>query len=292
MDHAAIPHEVGVRRSDARALRRLGRTLGRQWRAVRTGILFLAFGVGAAAIALVALPLLRWLVRSAQSRERLAQWLVHVAFRALVRIAAWLKVVRVRGHGIERLGGRGPRLIVANHPSLVDVVVLGACLPQVDCVVKRAHWGSAFMRRIVTGAGYLSNVDGEALIDAGVERLRQGRVLMLFPEGTRSPRGRLGPFHRGAAHIALRSGCDPIPVTIRCDPPAFTKGARWHDVPDRCVEISIDVGAPLAMCGSAAPGAGDSALAARRATAALRAFYEDRLRETRAMEPRTAHAAH
>jgi 1-acyl-sn-glycerol-3-phosphate acyltransferase len=168
--------------------------------------------------------------------------------------------------------------VVANHPTLIDVMLLIACLPQADCVVKRAHWRSPVLRRVMIGAGYLPNIDGDELIDACVDRLRQGRTVIVFPEGTRSPRGRLGHFHRGAAHIALRSGCAPIPVTIRCEPLAFGKGARWYDVPDRRVLITVEVGDPfvLAPCDGS-----DRSVAARRVTRVLRDFFEERLSNER-----------
>lgn len=264
-----LPAVTGLRRS-------LTRTIDRHWRAARTGLAFVAFGLGSLVVAFIALPVVRILARDDRRRQLQGQRVVHLAFRALLRIVWWLRVVRVRRHGAERLRGPGPRLVVANHPTLIDVVVLIACMPQADCVVKQAHWRNPLMRRVVTGAGYLSNLEGEGLVDACVERLRQGRTLVLFPEGTRSPQGQLGAFHRGAAHIALRSGCDPIPVTIRCEPAAFVKGARWHDVPDRLVEITMEVGEPLVMGKHSGP-AVEVALAARRATTTLRAFYEDRL---------------
>ena len=69
-------------------------------------------------------------------------------------------------------------------------------------------------------------------------------------------------------------------MTIRCAPPAFMKDARWHDVPDRLVEITMEVGEPLAMGDHSGP-ASEVALAARRATTTLRAFYEDQLASRR-----------
>jgi 1-acyl-sn-glycerol-3-phosphate acyltransferase len=175
------------------------------------------------------------------------------------------------------LRGPGPRLVVANHPTLIDVIAIIACMPQADCVVKGAHWRNPLMRAIVRGADYIPNTDGDGLVSTCVERLREGRSLLLFPEGTRSPEGRLGAFHRGAAHIALRSGCDVLPVTIRCDPPAFTKGARWHDVPDRIIELTVEVRDPFPVP-ERLPSLPETPLAARRMTVALRELYEGLLR--------------
>ncbi len=246
--------------------------IARAWRIARTGVAFTVFGLGALLFAIVGFPGLRLIPGTAEDKELRAQRLVHVGFRLFVWFMERLGLIRVVRIGTERLRDSGAQLVVANHPTLIDVVLLIACMPQADCVVKHAHWRSRIMRRVVTGAGYIPNAEGDALVDACVRRLHQGRSLLLFPEGTRSPRQRLGPFHRGAAHIALRSGCDLVPVTIRCVPPTLAKGGRWYDVPHRTAQLTIEVGDPL-VAGARANGP----LAARTLTAALRGFYEERL---------------
>jgi 1-acyl-sn-glycerol-3-phosphate acyltransferase len=212
--------------------------------------------------------------------ELAVQRIVHRAFRCFLRGVRGLGLVRIVWIGAERLRAPGPHLVVANHPSLIDVVLLVACMPQVDCVVKQAHWRRPLMRRVVTAAGYISNADGDALVEACVGRLRQGRSLLLFPEGTRSPPGRLGFFRRGVAHISLRSGRDPIPVVIRCNRPFLVKGRGWHEVPDGAVEFTVEVHRPFAVRRSDDIAA--EPRAARAVTAAIRELYEDRLWRSRA----------
>jgi 1-acyl-sn-glycerol-3-phosphate acyltransferase len=250
--------------------------VGLAWRALRTGLAFFIFGAGALVLAFGVFPLVRLLPGAPDRRQLRAQYLVHLTFRVFVAIMRALGLIRVCGVGTERLGVPGARLVVANHPTLIDVVLLIACMPQADCVVKQAYWRSRIMRRVVAAAGYIPNVDGEDLVRACVTRLAAGRALLLFPEGTRSPRNGLGPFRRGVAHVALRSGCDPIPVVITCDPPTLMKGTKWYDVPDRTAVLRVEVGPPIAIR-DVAGDSGDEPLAARRMTAALVAFYQDQL---------------
>src|SRR5262245_45708848 len=212
------------------------------WRASRTGLGFAVFGAGALLLAFGGFPLLRWWPGD---RELWAQRLVHFAFRAWVRFAGGIRLFRVQWRGRERLPARGPIVIVANHPTLIDVVLLIAGLPQADCVVKSAAWRNLFLRWVVAAAGYIRNDDGAALIEACVDRVRQGRCLLVFPEGTRSPGGSLAPFRRGAAHVALRTGAPLVPITIICDPPTLTRGQSWYRVPDRTVQFTVDVGEPM-----------------------------------------------
>jgi 1-acyl-sn-glycerol-3-phosphate acyltransferase len=242
----------------------------------------LVFSAGTLFLVLAVLPGLRLFHlgmrlfhRPGPDRELAVQRIVHRAFRCFLLGVRALGLVRVVWVGAERLRTAGPLLVVANHPSLIDVILLVACMPQVDCVVKQTHWRRPLMRRLLTAAGYVSNADGDALVETCVERLRQGRSVLLFPEGTRSPPGRLGLFRRGVAHISLRSGCDPVPVVIRCDRPFLLKSGKWHEVPDGMVEFTVEVHHPFAVQRSREAGAEPQT--ARGVTAAIRDLYEDLL---------------
>jgi len=230
------------------------------------------FGAGAFVAALFVLPFTRWLPGDRQPR---AQWIVHLTCRLWVRFAVILGLFRVRWNGVETLRARTPFVVIANHPTLIDIVLLIACMPQADCVVKRAAWRNPLLRWVVSGAGYIRNDGGSALIETCVDRLRRGRRLVLFPEGTRSPARRLGPFHRGTAHVALRSGVPLLPVVITCDPPTLLKGQRWYHVPDRTVQFTVQVDRPLWPMEMTA--GITEAIAARRLTAEMRELYERRL---------------
>ena len=216
----------------------------RGWRVFRTGVAFSVFGLGVMAISVLALPLLRLVSWRRSDRQRRVQRLIHHAFRLFAWFMASIGLIRVTWRGRERLR-EGPVLVVASHPTLIDVVLLVAAMPQAVCIVKTAAERRFLFRRVVRAAGYIPNDQPEALIAAGTECLRQGGTLLLFPEGTRSPAGRLGPFHRGAARIALRSGSDLIPVVITCAPPTLMKGQRWYDVPARAAHVTLTVQEPI-----------------------------------------------
>jgi 1-acyl-sn-glycerol-3-phosphate acyltransferase len=246
----------------------------RVWRIVATGSAFALFGIGGLAFAVIAAPILRRLSGTPLERERRAQRLIQRCFRAFMAYMWFVGLSDIRVRGEERLSG-GPHLLVANHPTLLDVVVLGSLMPQLDCVVKREAWSNPFMRGVVEAAGYIPNDAGEQLVDRCVERIGRGGSLLIFPEGTRSPEGGLGPFQRGAAHTALSSGRPLLPVSIRCEPPTLMRGQKWYDVPPCRMQFSIEVGEPIVpptLSADASRG-----LAARRMTAELRDFFAKRL---------------
>jgi 1-acyl-sn-glycerol-3-phosphate acyltransferase len=244
----------------------------RLWRVLRTGLCWAAFGALCVGLGLVWLPLARQLSRGSASADLRAQRALHRAARLYFAIGRGLGVFRLRVDGGERLRSGGPRLVVANHPSLLDVVALLSVAPQLDCIVNAARAEHPFLRRLTAAAGYIPNDGGREVVAEATRRLRAGRSLLVFPEGTRSPRGGLGPFQRGAAHIALASGYDLLPVVIACEPPALAKGERWYEVPERRFELRLRVGQPLSPrplleSGLAAP------VAARRLGAELREYF-------------------
>jgi 1-acyl-sn-glycerol-3-phosphate acyltransferase len=246
-----------------KALDRLARIAG-------TGASFLLFGVGGFFLGSLVSPVLRRLHRDAGTRELRMQELIQRTFRWFTRFMEWVGVIEVETSGMEVLRAPGAKLLVANHPTLIDYVLLGGLLPQMDCVVKRAVWENPFLGGVVRGAGYVPNDDAEGTVQACVDRLRQGRTLLLFPEGTRSPRGGLGRFQRGAAHIALETGLPLVPVTIRCVPPGLMRDQPWYDVPERRMHLTLDVGEPLWAKDEGLP----RSVAARRLTRELRTHFE------------------
>jgi 1-acyl-sn-glycerol-3-phosphate acyltransferase len=244
----------------------------RAWRALRTGVAFAMFGLGVVVISALVLPLLRVASWRRSDMQRRVQLLVHYAFRLFAWFLIVTGLIRVTWHGRERLRAR-PILVVANHPTLIDVVLLVAAMSQAVCIVKTAAQRRPLFRRIVEGAGYIPNDRPDALIEAGTECLRQGRSLLLFPEGTRSPAGRLGDFRRGAARIALRSGTELVPVVITCVPPTLMKGQRWYDVPTSAAHFTLTVRDPIPVRDHPAAGKPEAA-GARELTEALQRFYE------------------
>jgi len=169
----------------------------------------------------------------------------------------------------EPIGGSSPVIVVANHPTLIDVILLISRMPQADCVVKREAWSNPFLRNVVSAAGYVPNDGGVELVETCAARIRAGRSLVLFPEGTRSPRAGLGPFRRGAAHVALRTGCPVQPVAIRPDSPFLSKGEAWWRVPDRTPTSRVTAYPPMRFD----RGRGAASRAAREATNEVRELF-------------------
>jgi len=240
--------------------------LDHAWRVIGTGLSFLAFGVGGLALRLCVFPVLQLGVREPARRRALARRWIQRSFAGHVWLMHRLGLLTYEVRGRERLQRRG-LLILANHPTLIDVVFLISLLPDADCVVKVGVARNPFMRGPVRAAGYIANDEGAGLVEECIAAVRGGGNLVIFPEGTRSEPGRPLRLQRGAANIAVRGRLDITPVRISCSPPTLGKGQKWYRVPSRRFHMLIEVGddlpiAPYVEAIAAAPGG--EALAVRR----------------------------
>ena len=252
-----------------------GSSADRLWRIFGTGLSFFCFGVGALLLGFTVWPILR--LSSFDRRRGIAR--VQRAVSLCMRLFLWLMetvgVVKVEVRGREKLGPSG-QFFVANHPTLIDVVILVGLMPEVDCIVKQALWRNVFLRWPVYWAGYISNETGEGLIAACAAALTAGRSLLVFPEGTRTKPGKPLDLQRGAAQIALAARVPLRPITITCKPITLFKGNAWYKVPDRCAQFVVTVEDPIPIAGFLAVGEPNS-LAARHLTSALTQWFEARV---------------
>jgi 1-acyl-sn-glycerol-3-phosphate acyltransferase len=250
--------------------------LNHAWRLMVTGAAFLVFGLGGLVLSLLVMPLLHVLPGGTSARVRRARRLISACFAGLVRALQAFGVMRVAVHHMDRLDAAGPMLVLANHPTYLDVVVLIAHMKDANCVVKSSLWRNPFYGGIVRAAGYVRNDDPSQLVDACVASFAQQAPLLIFPEGTRSVPGRPLHFVRGAAHIALRSGATLLPIVIHCDPPTLGKGQPWYRIPPRAFRITIDVHEPRSISEWATNDAAPS-ICARRLTETLEHYFSGAL---------------
>jgi 1-acyl-sn-glycerol-3-phosphate acyltransferase len=146
--------------------------------------------------------------------------------RAFVRLGGWT----VRVEGMENLPSCGA-VLVANHQSIVDIPMLLSAFPRpVRFLAKRELGEIPLFGKAMAAAGNLF-IDRDdprnavrMLRDVGA-RLRDGRLVVVFPEGTRSGDGSIGEFRPGAFYLAQKSGAPVVPVYIGGGRIALPKGS-------------------------------------------------------------------
>lgn len=241
------------------------------WRVLATGLCFASFGLGSLVLGILVFPLVPLLVRDPERRALVAKEVIHHAFRFFVGLMRRMGVLSYEVSGLSRLRPGG-QLILANHPTLIDVVFLMAFIERADCIVKGALARNPFTRGPVRAAGYVFNDSGTGLVEDCVRSVQAGNNLIIFPEGTRSAPDRGMRLHRGAARVALHGEVDIVPVRIHCSPATLAKGGKWYRVPARRVHFQIEVGDPIPVAPFMAQD-DHRALAARRLTAHLTDYF-------------------
>ncbi|HRZ61829.1 MAG TPA: lysophospholipid acyltransferase family protein, partial [Rubrivivax sp.] len=158
-----------------------------------------------------------------------------------------LTATRLSVRGIEQLP-EGPCVLVANHASYLDGIVLTAALPRPFTFVAKIELLRSFVTRVGLtrlGAAFVERFDAPQGVAAAarlVEAVAQGQSLIVFPEGTfTAAAGRL-PFHMGAFLVAVRAGVPVVPVTLRGTRDLLPDG-RWRP---RRAALGLQFHPPLA----------------------------------------------
>ena len=246
--------------------------LGKAWRLLATGFSFLVFGLGCLLFTLTVVPVSKLISDDLRS-ERFVKYIIHLFFRFFTALMKTLGALTVETRHLDRLTRPG-QLVIANHPTLIDVVFLVSFMPRADCVVKSSLLKNPFMRLPVKAARYITNDDPRAVIRAAGESFARGNSLIVFPEGTRTTPGEGMQLQRGAANIAIRTGHNMRPVMIDCTPPALTKNTPWYRVPERRLHMKFRVGEELDVLPYLE---GKPSITSRQLTATIKDYF---IRET------------
>lgn len=164
--------------------------------------------VGAAAV---------FLLTAAFDRRRVALHLYSCLWASLY---VWTNPLwRVRFEGREHLPWRGPAVLVANHLSLLDVLVLYGLFRPFKWVSKEAVFRVPFVGWNMRLNDYVPVVRGDResvrrMMEHCRAHLSRGAPVLLFPEGTRSRDGRLQPFKDGAFRLASDAGVPVVPIAV------------------------------------------------------------------------------
>ncbi len=162
------------------------------------------------------------------------------------RLYAWsLSVTRtylLDLRDIDSLKGGPPLILAPNHPCLIDALLILTRHPNVVCVMK-----SALMKNVFLGAGsrlarYVRNDSSRQMIKESIAHLRDGGVLLLFPEGTRSTRAPINSLVGSVGLIAKHANVPVQTLVIETDSPFLSKGWPLFRRPDLPITYRVRLG--------------------------------------------------
>jgi 1-acyl-sn-glycerol-3-phosphate acyltransferase len=171
-------------------------------------------------------------------------WILkHVLLGPFLRL-----VYRPRATGLENIPEKGPAILASNHLSFIDSLFIPLLLKRrVVFLGKSDYFDSWRTRWFVRSVGVIpvrreGGAASEAAIRTGIKALKDGQLVAIYPEGTRSPDGRLYRGKTGVARMALEARAPVIPVCVKGTDRVMPIGAR---VPRLVGRAEIIYGAPL-----------------------------------------------
>jgi 1-acyl-sn-glycerol-3-phosphate acyltransferase len=162
------------------------------------------------------------------------------------RIYAWslsvTRTYRLDLRDIDSLKGGPPVILAPNHPCLIDALLILTRHPNIVCVMK-----SALMRNVFLGSGsrlarYVPNDSSRQMIKESVAHLREGGVLLLFPEGTRTTRGPINPLVGSVGLVAKKAHVPVQTLVIETDSPFLSKGWPLFRRPELPIVYRVRLG--------------------------------------------------
>ncbi len=234
--------------------------LGSLWRLLVLPMSYPIFVVGSLImLALVPVSLLRH--RSTGDRTRWLRHALHRGAKLWVNFNQKLGILQLavddkRQSDDNQPAAGQPLIVIANHPSLIDVLLITATVPNLCCVLKGTLHYNPLFTLLIRHLDYLPNSNPEQMLAEGTRRLEAGERLLIFPEGTRTaPSGSAESgahsgllFRFGAAELALRSGAATLPITIHCNSSYLGKGHPWYQWPADSLRYRLEIGPTLLPC--------------------------------------------
>ncbi len=136
------------------------------------------------------------------------------------RFWMWLFNVRVRIHGLEHLRSGERYIYISNHASMFDIPVVLGFIPDQIRIIFKKELGRIPIFGWSISVGHYISIDrsnarrAKESLEQAIEKMKSGKSVLLFAEGTRTRDGKMQAFKRGPFSLAVRSGVPIMPVTI------------------------------------------------------------------------------
>ena len=194
------------------------------WSIAGTAFFFIEFFIGCLLLTLLLLVMLP-LPIARRHKQYALSWCAHKLCRGIVYSYAGKKVYEgIDAHTFDR-----PAVIIANHASFIDILLIFALTPHIVMVTNKWVYHSPVFGHIIRYLGFHYTGDG---YDTGVSLLQkktvEGYSIVVFPEGTRSCDGKLHRFHKGAFYLAEQLHLDILPLLFYGPDKALPKRQSFH----------------------------------------------------------------
>lgn len=163
-------------------------------------------------------------------------------YRGFWCCAQWLGLMRIDYTALDVLSRDAGLIIAANHPSMLDALLVIARVPRGICIMRASLMRNPFLGAGARLARYIRNEPPRGMIRSCIANLQAGGQLVLFPEGTRTVQAPINPFRPGVTLIAHMAGVPIQTVIIESESPYLSKGWPIWRTPQFPVVFSARLG--------------------------------------------------
>lgn len=211
------------------------------WQKLLFALLFAQLGLMSLLWNLASLLISAFMPR--QAGGRLGRAAISFIYRRAWASAEAMGLMRIDASGLDVLRSEpGGLVIAANHPSMMDALIVVAHLPRGVCIMKADLQRNVFLGGGARLACYIRNDSGRGMIRDAVASVREGNQVVFFPEGTRTVRKPVNAFQPGVTFVAGLAGAPIQTVLIEIDSPYLAKGWPLLTAPPVPVVIRVRLG--------------------------------------------------
>ena len=212
------------------------------WPLAWLGLQLQLMGLGLNSLAWNGVALLLYPLLPRALGRRIGRAMIAYGYRMFWTIAGYSRMIRLDADVLDALRDEEGLIVVANHPSMLDAVMIVARLPRAACIMKASLAYNPFLGPGARLARYIRNDSAYGMVQCAVRDLEEGGQLVLFPEGTRTTQAPINPFHASFAIIAKRAQVPVQAVFIDTASPYLGKGWPLWRLPPLPIRFTVRLG--------------------------------------------------
>ena len=197
------------------------------------------FSVGALLLGLIIFPCMKIFSNSTTDYKFKCSKIIHIMWRVLVKYLEFTGIIKVFYD--KKIGEIKNKIIVASHPSYIDIVILIALIPNSLCLAKTSLLNNFIMKNIVKSLYITNDSSVEEFLEKSKEALDEGFNIIIFPTGARTESGEDVHIHKGAAKLAIFSKCKILPIKITTSESILTKNHSIFQIGSKTVDFNLSM---------------------------------------------------
>lgn len=198
---------------------------------------FVIFGIGSLILSFVFLPIGCIFLKNNKKREFFCR-IIHKLWKFFTGFLIFLRLIKINVKNFEQVRGK---IIVATHPSFIDILLLIGLFENSLCLAKKELLNNIFLKNIIKNVYMPNDININEFKEECVSALKDGYNIIIFPTGTRTTDIKNVSLHKGAALLQIASGADILPVKIECDYPFLQKEQPIYDAGEKTINYDITI---------------------------------------------------